>query len=164
MLGILVSTSNIFAQGGNITVKGNVKDNNGEPIISGSVVVKGTTIGTVTDVDGNYAINVPSNGTLVFTYVGFKSQEVSVAGKSTINVTLEEDTEMLKEVVVIGYGSVKKEDLSGSIVAIKAEEINKGAITSPQQMLQVRFPVCLCSRGMVLRVRVLQSVFVVVHL
>lgn len=136
MLGILVSTSNIFAQGGNITVKGNVKDNNGEPIISGSVVVKGTTIGTVTDVDGNYAINVPSNGTLVFTYVGFKSQEVSVAGKSTINVTLEEDTEMLKEVVVIGYGSVKKEDLSGSIVAIKAEEINKGAITSPQQMLQ----------------------------
>ena len=79
MLGILVSTSNIFAQGGNITVKGNVKDNNGEPIISGSVVVKGTTIGTVTDVDGNYAINVPSNGTLVFTYVGFKTQEVSVA-------------------------------------------------------------------------------------
>ena len=79
MLGILVSTSNIFAQGENITVKGNVKDNNGEPIISGSVVVKGTTNGTITDLDGNYEINnVPSNGTLVFSYIGFKNIEVSV--------------------------------------------------------------------------------------
>jgi len=136
MLGMLVSTSAIFAQGGNITVKGNVKDNNGEPIISGSVVVKGTTNGTVTDVDGNYEINAPANGILHFTYIGFKSQEIPVAGKTTINVTLQEDMEMLEEIVVIGYGSVKKEDLSGSVVAIKAEEINKGAITSPQQMLQ----------------------------
>ncbi|MFV0331610.1 MAG: SusC/RagA family TonB-linked outer membrane protein [Dysgonomonas sp.] len=136
MLGILVSTSNIFAQSGNITVKGNVIDNNGEAIISGSVVVKGTTVGTVTDVDGNYEISAPANGTLVFTYVGFKSQEIPVAGKTSINVTLQEDTEMLQEIVVIGYGSVKKEDLSGSVVAIKADEINKGAITSPQQMLQ----------------------------
>lgn len=140
MLGILVSTSNIFAQGGNITVKGNVKDNNGEPIISGSVVVKGTTIGTVTDVDGNYAINVPSNGTLVFTYVGFKTQEVSVAGKSTINVTLEEDTEMLKEVVVIGYGSVKKEDLTGSVTAISANSLAKGMATSASDLLVGKAP------------------------
>ncbi|MDR1089726.1 MAG: TonB-dependent receptor [Prevotella sp.] len=137
MLGILASTSGVFAQGGSITVKGNVKDANNEPIISGSVVVKGTINGTLTDLDGNYEItNVPSGGTLVFTYVGFMPQEIPVNGRTTINVTLEEDTELLEEVVVIGYGRVKKSDLSGSIVAIKAEEINKGAITSPQQMLQ----------------------------
>ncbi|NDV95165.1 TonB-dependent receptor [Dysgonomonas sp. 521] len=140
VLGMLVSTSNIFAQSGNITVKGNVKDDNGEAIISGSVVVKGTTTGTVTDVDGNYEINAPSNGTLVFTYVGFKTQEIPVNGSSTINVTLSEDAEMLEEVVVIGYGSVKKNDLTGSVSAIRAEEINRGAITSPEQLLQGKVP------------------------
>lgn len=137
MLGILISTSGALAQGGTITVKGNVKDNNNEPIISGSVAVKGTTNGTLTDLDGNYEIhNVPTNATLVFTYVGFKTQEIPVGGKTVIDVVLDEDVELLSEVVVIGYGSVKKSDLSGSVVAIKAEEINKGAITSPQQMLQ----------------------------
>lgn len=140
MLGILVSTSNIFAQGGNITVKGNVKDNNGEAIISGSVVVKGTTVGTVTDVDGNYEINAPANGTLVFTYVGFKSQEVIINRQTTINVTLMEDTEMLEEVVVIGYGSVKKEDLTGSVTAISANSLAKGMATSASDLLIGKAP------------------------
>ncbi|MDR2948860.1 MAG: TonB-dependent receptor [Prevotella sp.] len=135
MLGILVSTSNIFAQSGNITVKGNVIDNNGEAIISGSVVVKGTTVGTVTDVDGNYEISAPANGTLVFTYVGFKSQEIPVAGKTSINVTLQEDTEMLQEIVVIGYGSVKKDDLTGAITAITDKDFQKGVVTSPSELI-----------------------------
>lgn len=137
MLGMLLSVPNIFAQSGNITVKGNVKDNNNEPVISASVVVKGTTNGVTTDLDGNYQIaNVPSNGTLVISFIGYKAVEVPVSGRTTIDVVLQEDVELLKEVVVIGYGSVKKEDLSGSVVAIKAEDINKGAVTSPQQMLQ----------------------------
>jgi iron complex outermembrane receptor protein len=140
VLGMLVSTPNIFAQGGNITVKGNVKDNNGEAIISGSVVVKGTTTGTVTDVDGNYEINAPSNGTLTFTYVGFKTQEIPINGSSTINVTLLEDTEMLEEVVVIGYGSVKKEDLTGSVTAISANSLAKGMATSAADLLAGKAP------------------------
>lgn len=137
MLGMLVSAPEAFSQGGTISVRGNVKDNSNEPVISASVVVKGTTNGTMTDLDGNYQIaNVPSNGILVFSFLGYRTIEIPVAGKSQIDVVLEDNTELLDEVVVIGYGSVKKSDLSGSVVAIKAEEINKGAITSPQQMLQ----------------------------
>jgi iron complex outermembrane receptor protein len=140
MLGILVSTSNVFAQDGNITVKGNVKDNTGEAIISGSVVVKGTTIGTATDVDGNYEINVPADGILVFRYVGFKMQEIPVAGKTRINVTLAEDTELLQEVVVIGYGSVKKEDLTGAVTTISANSLAKGMATSASDLLVGKAP------------------------
>lgn len=137
MLGMLVSAPEAFSQSGNISVRGNVKDNSNEPVISASVVVKGTTNGTMTDLDGNYQIaNVPSNGVLVFSFLGYRTLEIPVAGKSQIDVVLEDNTELLDEVVVIGYGSVKKSDLSGSVIAIKAEEINKGAITSPQQMLQ----------------------------
>lgn len=137
MLGMLVSSPDAFSQGGTISVRGNVKDNSNEPVISASVVVKGTTNGTMTDLDGNYQIaNVPSNGILVFSFLGYRTIEIPVAGKSQIDVVLQDNTELLDEVVVIGYGSVKKSDLSGSVVAIKAEEINKGAITSPQQMLQ----------------------------
>ena len=136
MLGIFTLSSAMYAQGGTITVRGNVKDNLNEPIISGSVVVKGTTSGTVTDLDGNYVLsNVPADATLVFSYVGFKTQEILVAGKTTINVLLEEDTEMLQEVVVIGYGSVKKEDATGSLTAIKVDEMNKGVTTTAQDLL-----------------------------
>lgn len=137
MLGMLISTSDVFAQAGNITVRGNVKDNNNEPVISASVVVKGTTNGVMTDLDGNYQIaNVPSDGVLVVSFLGYTTAEIPVSGRTQIDVVLAENTALLDEVIVIGYGSVRKEDLSGSVVAIKAEEINKGAVTSPQQMLQ----------------------------
>ena len=135
MLGVITLSSSMHAQSGTITVKGNVKDNNGEPVISGSVVVKGTTIGTVTDLDGNYELRAPENGTLVFSYVGFTTQEILIAGKTSINVVLNEDAELLKEVVVIGYGSVKKEDATGSVTAIKIDEKNKGISTSAQDLL-----------------------------
>lgn len=141
MLGILILSSNMYAQGGTpITITGNVKDANNEPIISGSVVIKGTTTGTVTDLDGNYELNAPADGILVFTYLGFKTQEIAINGKTTIDVILEEDIEMLKEVVVIGYGSVRREDLTGAVTAIKADEINRGAVTSPQELIQGKVP------------------------
>jgi len=136
MLGIFTLSLGAYAQSGNITVRGNVKDNFNEPIISGSVVVKGTTTGTVTDLDGNYVLNnVPANGTLVFSYVGFKAQEIAISGQTTINITLEEDVEMLQDVIVIGYGSVRKEDATGSVTAIKVDEMNKGVTTTAQDLL-----------------------------
>ncbi|WP_419033046.1 SusC/RagA family TonB-linked outer membrane protein, partial [Dysgonomonas gadei] len=140
MLGIITLSSSMHAQSGTITVKGNVKDSNGEPIISGSVVVKGTTTGTVTDLDGNYELKAPENGTLVFSYVGFTSQEIQIAGRTSIDVVLSEDAELLKEVVIIGYGSVKKEDLTGSVTAISANSLAKGMATSASDLLIGKAP------------------------
>lgn len=131
----LISTV-VYSQSGNILVKGIIKDDIGEPVIGANVLLKGTMTGTITDFDGRFELNVPSNGVLTVTYIGYIPQEVPVNGRASLNITLLENREMLKEVVVIGYGSVKKEDLTGSVVAIKAEQLNKGAITSPQELLQ----------------------------
>lgn len=90
-------------------VQGMVTDPNGEPIIGASVVVKGTTNGTITDFDGKFTLsNVPEKGIITITYIGYKGQDIPVAGKSTLKVTLAEDTETLDEVVVVGYGTQKK--------------------------------------------------------
>ena len=97
----------VLAQGTK-TVKGTVVDQNNEPIIGATVVVKGSTIGAATDLDGNYVLNgVPEDATLVFNYLGMLPQEISAAGQSVINVKLREDAQLLEEVVVIGYGSAK---------------------------------------------------------
>ncbi|MDR1882137.1 MAG: TonB-dependent receptor [Prevotella sp.] len=138
--GIFILSSGMYAQSGDVTVKGKVKDNNGEPVISGSVVVKGTTVGTVTDPDGNYELKAPENGILVFSYLGFITQEIPVAGKTQIDIVLGENTELLKEVVVIGYGSVKKEDLTGSVTAISANSLAKGMATSASDLLIGKAP------------------------
>lgn len=90
-----------------ITVSGTVLDPEGEPLIGASVLVQGETMGTATDIDGNYTIQAPSNGTLVFSYVGYDTQNIPVAGKTTINVNMTENTLVLGEVVAIGYGTVK---------------------------------------------------------
>ncbi|MBK5721535.1 TonB-dependent receptor [Dysgonomonas sp. Marseille-P4677] len=140
LLGIFTLSTSMYAQDRTITVKGNVKDNNNEPIISGSVVVKGTTTGTVTDLDGNFELKAPSNGTLVFSYVGFTTQEISIDGKTTIDVILSEDAELLQEVVVIGYGSVKKEDLTGAVTTISANSLAKGMATSASDLLVGKAP------------------------
>lgn len=141
MIGMLALSSNMYAQGGTpIAITGNVKDINNEPIISGSVALKGTTVGTVTDLDGNFELRAPGDGILVFSYIGFKPQEIPINGRTTINVILEEDIEMLKEVIVIGYGSVRREDLTGAVTAIKADEINRGAVTGPQELIQGKIP------------------------
>ena len=106
-----------------INVSGTVQDSEGIPIPGANVVEKGTTNGVVTDFDGNYSISVGSQSTIVFTFVGLKTVEVSVEGKTAINVTMKEDTESLDEVVIVGYGAQKREAVTGSVSSIKGEEI-----------------------------------------
>ena len=121
-----------------ISVKGHVKDAVGEPVIGANIIVKGTTNGTITDFDGNFTLNAPKGSILSISYIGYKSTEVAAA--PSLTVTLKDDSQVLNDVVVIGYGSVKKSDLSGSVVAIKAEEMNRGAVTSPQELIQGKVP------------------------
>ncbi|GGK77771.1 SusC/RagA family TonB-linked outer membrane protein [Rufibacter glacialis] len=108
----------------------------GEGLPGVSVVVKGTTIGTATAVDGSYSIEAPANGTLVFSYIGYNSQEVAVGNRTVVNVQLATDTKALDEVVVVGYGTQKRGDITGAITSVGAEEFNKGVVVSPQQLIQ----------------------------
>ena len=122
-------------------VTGTVTNISDTPIPGVAVVVKGTTQGTITGGDGKYVIaNVPADAILVFSFVGMKSQEIAIAGKTLINVVLEEETIGIEEVVAIGYGTVKKSDLTGSVVSLKSEDLNKGVVTNVNQMLQGRAP------------------------
>lgn len=106
------------------TVKGSVVDASGESVIGASVLVKGTTNGVITDINGNFVLsNVAPNATLIVSYVGYKTQDIGVAGKTSFKITLIEDAEVLEEVVVVGYGVQKKQSLTGAVTAIKAEEI-----------------------------------------
>ena len=107
----------------NVTVKGLVKDDAGEPLALVSVAELGTTNGTVTDLDGNYSISVPSNATLQFSFMGYTTVSEQVNGRSTINVTLSEDAELLEEIVVIGYGVQKKSDLTGAVTSIRTDDL-----------------------------------------
>ena len=122
-----------FAQ--NITVKGTVKDGTGEAVIGASVVEKGTSNGTITDFDGNFTLSVPSKSVLSISFVGYKSQEIPVAGKNSFTITLTEDTQMLDNVVVVGYGTQKKEDLTSAIATLSPKEVLKspGGITDALQ-------------------------------
>lgn len=126
----------IFAQD-NITIQGTVTDNDDQPLPGASVIVKGTTTGTQTDFDGNFTLDkVPVNGTLVFSYLGFTSSEVSVNGQTDFAVQLGEDAQALDEVVVVGYGTQKKADLTGSITTISSEDITRTPSGSAMQSLQ----------------------------
>ena len=127
-------TFNLSAQ--TITVTGVVTDSTGEPIIGASVVEKGnTSTGTVTDLDGNFTLSVPSKATLVVSYIGMKTQEVAVKGQSRINVTLNDDTQALDEVVVIGYGTVQKKDLTGSVASVSAKQLEAIPVASASEAL-----------------------------
>lgn len=132
----LMNVSWAFAQ---LTVTGHVKSTSGDPLIGVNVVEKGTTNGTVTDMDGNFSLRTEKGKTLVFSYIGFVAQENVVKG-TRMNVTLLEDTETLDEVVVIGYGSMQRKDVTSSITSVKAEDLNVGVVTSPAQMLQGKVP------------------------
>ena len=110
-----------------------------------NVIVKGTTNGTITDFDGNFLLNANKGDIIIISFIGYRSQEAQAA--ASMNIILKDDTELLDEVVVIGYGSVKKDDLSGSVVAIKAEEMNKGAVTSPQELIMGKVPGLSVSQG-----------------
>lgn len=118
-------------------VTGKVTETSGAPLPGVTVVVKGSTSGTLTDTDGNYSIaNVPANAVLQFSFVGMRGQEISTAGKTSIDVVLEEETIGIQEVVAVGYGTQKKKEITSSIAVVKSEEFNKGNVNSPVQLIQ----------------------------
>lgn len=119
-------------------VTGTVKDANGEPIIGATVVEKGTTNGTVTDFDGNYALELSESGTLAVSYIGYKSQEFAASQikQGALAVTLKEDTEVMDEVVVVGYGSVKRSDVTGSVSSLDAESLTAASQTNAIDAMQ----------------------------
>ena len=130
LVGMLL-TVQAFAQ--EITVNGIVKDNLGEPVIGASVLIKGTTNGTITDFDGNFILKANQGDIIVISFIGYKTQELPAA--TNMNVVLQDDSQLLDDVVVIGYGQVKKEDATGSVTAMKPDKISKGITTSPQDMI-----------------------------
>ena len=130
LVGMLL-TVQAFAQ--EITVNGIVKDNLGEPVIGASVLIKDTTNGTITDFDGNFILKANQGDIIVISFIGYKTQELPAA--TNMNVVLQDDSQLLDDVVVIGYGQVKKEDATGSVTAMKPDKISKGITTSPQDMI-----------------------------
>ena len=131
---LVLSGTTVFAQ--EKTVTGVVTDSFNEPLIGASIVVQGTTNGVITDLDGKYSIKVTPGATLQFSYVGMEKQSIKVGNQSIINVQLKDDSQMLAETVVIGYGSAKKRDLTGSITNIKGDEIANKPVANPLSALQ----------------------------
>ena len=136
-LGVLltVSATNGFAQ--NVTVKGKVTDSSGAPVIGATVMLSSNqTVGTQTDLDGNYAISVPSNASLIYSCVGYATQTVAVGGRTVIDIVFAEDTEFLEETVVIGYGVQKKSDVTGAIASVKETDLENRTTTDVAQAMQ----------------------------
>lgn len=133
LAGLLVTMA---ASAQQLTVKGTVKDMAGEPIIGANVMVKGTTNGTITDINGGYSVTgVSASSVLVYSFIGYKNQEVACKGRQEINVTLAEDLQALDEVVVVGYGSLSKKELSSSIVQVDKSKFQQGAMNNPMELL-----------------------------
>ena len=120
----------------NISVKGSVKDANGEPLIGVNVLQTGTTNGIITDFDGNFELNVPADASLTFSFIGYKTQTVAVKGRKSISVVLQEDTKTLDEVVVVGYGTMKKSDISGAVTTVNQEAVMRRIPQNIGQALQ----------------------------
>ncbi|MEP1782426.1 carboxypeptidase-like regulatory domain-containing protein, partial [Reichenbachiella sp.] len=121
-----------------VDLTGKVTDENGEGLPGASVLVKGTTNGTITDLDGNYSLTAPEDAIIVISFVGYKSQELSIGGRSTLDVQLEVDAEQLDEVVVVGYGTQRKVDLTGAVGSISSADIVNKPIVSADQALAGR--------------------------
>ncbi len=134
----VLCTTVVFAQ--QKPIKGTVVDATGEPLIGVNVSVKGTTIGIITDIDGKYTLEVPTNATLVFSYIGYRTQELSVGNQSTINITMQEDTQKLEEVVVVGYGTQKKVTVTGSVASVSGEELKASPTTNLSNGMVGRMP------------------------
>jgi len=135
LLGFLFSLFIVMELLAQVRITGKVTTDEGDGIPGVNIQEKGTSNGTITDIEGNYSVEVGEDATLVFSYVGYLTEEVSVAGRSVIDISLAEDITQLMEIVVIGYGEVQKEDLTGSIATLNTREFNKGVITSPQDLL-----------------------------
>lgn len=132
----MVSFLGLYAQ--DLSITGKVTDENRQPLPGVTIIVSGTARGTITDENGNYSISAPGTAVLEFSFIGYQKHSVSIEGTTTINVTMSVDFEALDEVVVIGYGSVKKSDLTGSVVSLKSEDIIVGVSASVDHLLQGR--------------------------
>lgn len=138
----------VFADAGEVqavlqagAIKGKIVDSNGDPVIGANVKVKGTTNGTITDIDGNFALNNVSGGTLTISFIGYKTLEIPVKGTNLARIVMHEDTEVLDEVVVVGYGTMKKESLTGSVAVVDQKIFkDKGTVANPLQAMQGQVP------------------------
>ena len=133
--GLLMVLSVSAQTGTTINVRGTITDVAGDPIIGANILIQGSFSGTITDFDGNYLLQAPADGVLEVSYIGYNPQIISINNRTTINIVLEEDRALLDELVVIGYGSVRKDDATGSVVAVDATSLNKGLATNPSDML-----------------------------
>lgn len=129
-------------------IKGRVMDTSGESLIGVSVSIVGGTGGTITDIDGNYSLSVPAGSQIRFSYIGYENQTFDVGNRSVLNVTMKESSELLEEVVVVGYGAQKKETLTGAVTVVDGKMLqNKGALSSPAQALQGQVPGVFITRN-----------------
>ncbi|HOP05621.1 MAG TPA: SusC/RagA family TonB-linked outer membrane protein, partial [Tenuifilaceae bacterium] len=135
---LLLTTLAAVAWAQEVVVTGKIVDQNGAPIIGATVIVKGTTTGVSSDMDGNYTIQTTANSTLVFSYIGYETVEEQVNGRTLINVSMLEAFAELEEIVIIGYGQVKKKDATGSVATVSSSDFNKGAIATPMELLMGR--------------------------
>lgn len=123
-------------QAGRKTVTGKVLDENGDPVIGANIVEKGTTNGTVTNIDGDFTLTVENSAVIQISYIGYLVQEVNSTGRNSVNIVLQEDSKTLDEIVVVGYGTMRKRDLTGSVSSIKSEDIQRSPVTSLDQAIQ----------------------------
>ena len=131
----------VYGQAGKqMKVSGTIVDENNEPLIGVTLIVKGASAGTVTNLDGNYTIQAPENGTLVVSYIGYENQEIKVNKRSKIDVKMKPSAVALDEVVVTGYGSIRRSDITGSVASVSAESISKVAATSVTDALMGKMP------------------------
>ena len=128
LLLLIFCTTNVFAQQKN--VRGTVVDASGDPLIGVNVSVKGMTIGIITDMEGRYQLEVPANATLLFSYIGYRSQEIAVGNQLSINITMQEDTQNIDEIVVVGYGVQKKETVTGAVSTLKGDDLIKTPVAN----------------------------------
>ena len=128
---LLLNSFSAFAQ----QVTGSVRDTQGEPLIGVSILEQGTNNGTVTDVNGNFAIRVAQGKTLQVSYIGYTTQQVAVRGQR-LDIVMQEENTALNEVVVVGYGTMRRKDVTSSITTVQAKDLNQGVFTDPASMLQ----------------------------
>lgn len=137
IFGLLCALMAIAANAQNVNVSGTVLDNLDEPVTGATVIVKGTSNGVATDIDGKFSLtNVPSNATVVVSFIGYKTQEIALNGRTTLNVVLQEDNQLLEEVVVVGYGTQKKSDVTGALTHVGAEELQSRPVSNAFEAMQ----------------------------
>ena len=137
LLSSMMALTVLVVQAQDRTVSGRIVDGDtGEALIGASVTIKGTSTGTVTDIDGNYSLSVSDGDVLVISYVGFVTQEIAVGSNTSVDVSLASDAEQLSEIVVIGYGTQSVKDATGAVASVSADDFNGGMIASPEQLIQ----------------------------